>query len=72
VELLESGNDRTLCRLVDRRRVVAADAACENRLTLGARRQLVEHAADVGGRRPAELEPGLHSVRKSSPERSFG
>jgi hypothetical protein len=72
VQFLESGDHSTLGRLVDRGRVVAADAAGEHRLSLDARRQLVEDTANVRGRGPAELEPGRHSVMKSSPERSLG
>jgi hypothetical protein len=72
VEVLEPRDHRALGGIVDRGRVVAALAGGEHGLALAARRQLVEDAADVRSSRPAELEPGLHSVWKSSPERSFG
>jgi len=73
VQLLEPRDDRPLGRIVDRGCVVSADARCEHRLALDARRQLVEDAPDVSRRRAAGLEPRPHSSGwNSRPERSFG
>ena len=72
VELAEARDDHVLRCLVDRRRVVAAEALADDRLALGARRQLVEHAAHVLDRRAAQCEPVGHSGSKSRPLVSFG
>ena len=58
--------------LVDRGRVVAADARAQDRLALEARRQVLEDDADVGDSVPAQLSHVAHSGWKSRPEMSFG
>ena len=64
--------NRVLGRLVDGRRLVAAEALADHRLTLGAGRQLLEDALDVLRRGAADREPIRHNGRKSSPLVSFG
>ena len=54
--------DGVLRRLVDRRRVVAADAELEHRLALDSRRQPLEYAFDVLDAEPTRLEPRRHGV----------
>ena len=74
VERGEPLDDRVLGRLVDRSRVVSALAPPQHGLALGARRQLLEHGADVGDAEPAGLEPRGHrsSGWKTIPESGFG
>ena len=72
VELAEARDDRILGRLVDRGRLVAAEALPDDGLALGARRQLDEHAPHVVDRRAAQREPVGHSGKRSRPLVSFG
>ncbi len=72
VEVAEAGDDRVLGRLVDRGRLVAAEAGADDRLALDAGRQLLEHALHVRDRGATDGEPVGHSGRKSRPEVSFG
>src|SRR5207248_4283313 len=57
VEIAEARDDRVLRRLVDRGRVVAAEALPEHRLAAGPRRQRRENAAHVLRRGTADGEP---------------
>ena len=61
-----------LGRLVDRRRLVAAEPGPDDRLSLGPPRQLGEHVAHVLGGGAARLEPRTQIGWNSRPERSFG
>jgi len=72
VELLQQRDDRALGGIVDRGRLISADAGGQHRLALLPRRQVLQHPADVPRRRAADLEPGRHSEWKSKPERSLG
>ena len=58
--LAQARDDRVLGRLVDRRRLVAAEPLTDDRLALGARRQLLEHAAHVA--RPHARQSSSQSV----------
>ena len=68
----EALEDHALGGRVDRRRLVAALARADDRLALGAQRQLVEHARDVVPRVAAERVPVGHTGWKSRPDVSFG
>ena len=73
LDFLQPREDHLLGRRVDRSRLVAALAVADDRLPLGARRQLLEHAAHVLDRLAAEREPvSQHSGRNKSPLTSFG
>jgi hypothetical protein len=72
VEVAKVREDCVLGRLVDGRRLVAAETLPDDRLTLGAARQLLEDAPDVLGRGAADGEPVGHNGRNSSPLVSFG
>ena len=67
VEPFEAREDRALGRRVDRRRVVAALAGADDRLAVGARRQLGEHAAHVLDRCAAEGEPVSQAGGRAGP-----
>ena len=74
VQRLEPPHDRRLRSRVDRSRVVAAEPRPDDRLAVGARRQLGEHAA--AGRRPPAAQTSsqtwLKARWKSRPESSLG
>ena len=67
-------DDRILRRLVDRRRVVASLSALQHGLPFDARRQPLEHVADVRDAKAARLEPRGHVVTgwNRRPDRGFG
>ena len=56
---VEALQDHALCRGVDRRRLVAALARPDDRLAVGAQRQLLEHRRDVVTSSAAQLQPIL-------------
>ena len=56
-DLAHAGENHVLGRLVDRRRLVAAEPRPDDRFALGSRRQPDEHVVDVRDRCPAELQP---------------
>ena len=58
--LAHPGEDDVLRGLVDRGRVVAAEARAHHGLALDARGQALEHGLDVRDRGPAELQPISH------------
>ena len=62
--LAHAGEDDLLGGLVDRRRVVAAEAFADHRLALGARGHPREHGVDVRDGGPAELQPVSQLRRK--------
>ena len=67
-------DDRVLRRLVDRRRVVASLSALQHGLAFDARRQSLEHVADVRDTEAARLEPRGHVVTgwNRRPDRGLG
>ena len=67
VDLFEPSEDRALGCRVDRRCLVAALAGADDRLTVGAQRQLDEHAAHVLDRRAAEAEPVSQAGGRAGP-----
>ena len=67
VDLFEPGEDRSLGCCVDRRCLVAALAGADDRLTVGAQRQLDEHAAHVLDRCAAEAEPVSQAGGRAGP-----
>ena len=69
---LEPLDHHALGRVVDRGRVVAADAGAQDRLSVGAGGQPLEDHAQVANRAAALLQPIRQTGWNSSPLKSLG